>query len=727
MASSLKLVKFQQLARAKGIPDAQINSFIQSSMSQGQGNVMGAQQKQPAQQPQQTQTSTPQGNFVTRLIGAFVEPAKKYGGMVAGAGYEAYRADKTKKTGDDSIYLKQNPFLNEDEINTFSDPKKGIIEGAKRTAGAMSYAIPAGKSIKATAALAGTAGALDAVSREGATPESVATSAVTSMAIGGVLGAGAKVINAIKPQKVGQGLQDAGKGIKIQTYVKEMGNKPIQREGGNKLLNKMQEVGIIPGNAENILEQSKKIIQNNSGEIFKATQQLDQKGVKVLLKDIVGELQKQLKNSKSITTKKPIQEVIDTIVQDFGKKKTLTPSDLYMLKAEYGPLGSWNSLSSTLDKTKAEVWRDVYTKMNEVLDTTLKQNGFEEFRAINDAVHTAIQASQYAQRVGNIAPNRSTFGLMDMLAAGSGFAAGGGVPGAIGMGVAKKMLDSGKATNAIGDIVENTGKGFSNIPEANLPLGSAYTNAAIKTGVNQSTSGPVVPDQFGNVDNQSNSESNNELNNNDGHGLNTTNNENSIAQEFENMPKTAPSPMNPFGNLTKRQVMALALSNGANMAEVKEVGELYDIIGGDPMAISGETMKVAGDMRAEYFKLTQQNNFIDVSNQYNKISATSDSPAGDISLIFSYMKMLDPGSTVREGEFDNVQSAASYIERVYGKSLQIGRGNRLTENQRADLKDEAGTIFQQYQNKQQQIDELYFGLAQRYGLDPSLVGIGSIK
>ena len=33
--------------------------------------------------------------------------------------------------------------------------------------------------------------------------------------------------------------------------------------------------------------------------------------------------------------------------------------------------------------------------------------------------------------------------------------------------------------------------------------------------------------------------------------------------------------------------------------------------------------------------------------------------AGDMALIFSYMKMLDPNSTVREGEYATAQDAGS--------------------------------------------------------------------
>jgi hypothetical protein len=88
------------------------------------------------------------------------------------------------------------------------------------------------------------------------------------------------------------------------------------------------------------------------------------------------------------------------------------------------------------------------------------------------------------------------------------------------------------------------------------------------------------------------------------------------------------------------------------------------------------------------------------------------------------MKMLDPGSVVREGEFATAENTSGIPERItqqYNKAL---KGDRLSDKQRVAFKNEAGRVFQTYQQRQAPIDAYYQGLAQKYGVDPSLLGVG---
>jgi len=88
---------------------------------------------------------------------ALVKPAKDYGKMVAGAGYEVYRAGKSA-LGDKNAYWDEktrqnvpNPFLDQKELEQFSDPKSASLEGTKRAVGMMSY-FPGGSLPKAVVA-----------------------------------------------------------------------------------------------------------------------------------------------------------------------------------------------------------------------------------------------------------------------------------------------------------------------------------------------------------------------------------------------------------------------------------------------------------------------------------------------------------------------------------------------------------------------------------------------
>lgn len=87
--------------------------------------------------------------------------------------------------------------------------------------------------------------------------------------------------------------------------------------------------------------------------------------------------------------------------------------------------------------------------------------------------------------------------------------------------------------------------------------------------------------------------------------------------------------------------------------------------------------------------------FFQVADANARVLAAGINPsaAGDLALIFNFMKMLDPGSTVREGEFANAQNSASVPQRIRGLYNSITEGERLSEAQRGDFLDRAESLF----------------------------------
>lgn len=110
----------------------------------------------------------------------------------------------------------------------------------------------------------------------------------------------------------------------------------------------------------------------------------------------------------------------------------------------------------------------------------------------------------------------------------------------------------------------------------------------------------------------------------------------------------------------------------------------------------------------------------EVAVAYNKIqsAAKNSSAAGDLSLIFSYMKILDPGSTVREGEFANAQNAGGIEDRVRNVYNKVKSGERLSDAQRADFVSQAQNLYQAQIDAQNNLDNQYRALAKKHNLDP---------
>lgn len=128
-----------------------------------------------------------------------------------------------------------------------------------------------------------------------------------------------------------------------------------------------------------------------------------------------------------------------------------------------------------------------------------------------------------------------------------------------------------------------------------------------------------------------------------------------------------------------------------------------------------------GALRREFNQQVVPHQVIARSARAIEEAAAHPSAAGDLSLIFAFMKVLDPGSTVREGEFANAQNAGSVPNRVVALYNRVMSGERLSEAQRADfLAQSRGLVQSQRQQARQYIDR-YSQLARQYGFDPSEV------
>jgi len=93
--------------------------------------------------------------------------------------------------------------------------------------------------------------------------------------------------------------------------------------------------------------------------------------------------------------------------------------------------------------------------------------------------------------------------------------------------------------------------------------------------------------------------------------------------------------------------------------------------------------------------------------------------AADIAMVYAYMKMLDPTSVVREGEFATAENAGGVPSAISAMYNKIIGGGRLTPEIRRDFLMQAATIaekaFGEYENSR----GVYQGLARGYGQDPN--------
>ncbi len=126
----------------------------------------------------------------------------------------------------------------------------------------------------------------------------------------------------------------------------------------------------------------------------------------------------------------------------------------------------------------------------------------------------------------------------------------------------------------------------------------------------------------------------------------------------------------------------------------------------------------AQDLRKEYNSHPVTKDTVQLVTNYKKISAAAESknPTGatDISLVYSFMKMNDPGSTVREGEYATAENSGGIPPKLMNLYNKIVEGVRLTPSQRADFHEASKSLLNGQLDLQNEQDDRYAALAKQF-------------
>tara|TARA_R110002073_G_scaffold194307_1_gene353391 strand:- start:2304 stop:3455 length:1152 start_codon:yes stop_codon:yes gene_type:complete len=98
-----------------------------------------------------------------------------------------------------------------------------------------------------------------------------------------------------------------------------------------------------------------------------------------------------------------------------------------------------------------------------------------------------------------------------------------------------------------------------------------------------------------------------------------------------------------------------------------------------------EIFGAEADLRKEWKKFETPYDEIEIKHQKLVSSLKRQTGVGDMSAIFVYMKMLDPGSVVRESEFAQAQQTSGAVESLIVKMNQIAAGDKLSPDQRSEF------------------------------------------
>ena len=167
--------------------------------------------------------------------------------------------------------------------------------------------------------------------------------------------------------------------------------------------------------------------------------------------------------------------------------------------------------------------------------------------------------------------------------------------------------------------------------------------------------------------------------------------------------------------LSREQLRASIASSWANYdltalkldSEKKKQKQLDEAIKNGEIVLDDAQKDIALKIAKEYEG--ESGEFKKQVGAYNRIMASAEDPsaAGDLALIFNYMKLLDPGSTVKEGEFATAQNSAGVPAIWRSKYNQIVSGERLSESTRNDFVDRSTKLYNSALDQQIDLENRY--------------------
>ena len=130
-----------------------------------------------------------------------------------------------------------------------------------------------------------------------------------------------------------------------------------------------------------------------------------------------------------------------------------------------------------------------------------------------------------------------------------------------------------------------------------------------------------------------------------------------------------------------------------------------------------QRITMEGKLRDDY--RSDSKTYNEMRRQYSTIKAALNDPsaAGTLAAATSYMKLLDPGSVVRESELGMAMNTQGTLGRLQSYWTTIEQGKTLTAEQKSDF----GRLSDQYmraaEQAQENVNRKYSELARNYGLN----------
>ena len=192
----------------------------------------------------------------------------------------------------------------------------------------------------------------------------------------------------------------------------------------------------------------------------------------------------------------------------------------------------------------------------------------------------------------------------------------------------------------------------------------------------------------------------------------------------EELADTVPETLGNVHPMLKPMVDTLS-ANAISMTPAEIQSAISDIRKKDAdFRLNSET-----DLRKEFSGLTAVKEFSTVQTAHKQVINALNNPsaANDLAAATKFMKLLDPGSVVRESELGMAMAATGAIDLMGNYLQRLQNGERLNPAQRADFKKAAELAYKAAEDTYGQIRQQYVDLAKSYNLNPDNIVLKQVK
>lgn len=136
-----------------------------------------------------------------------------------------------------------------------------------------------------------------------------------------------------------------------------------------------------------------------------------------------------------------------------------------------------------------------------------------------------------------------------------------------------------------------------------------------------------------------------------------------------------------------------------------------------------DIFKQEQETRKDYLSTPEVKGFNEMKSAYGQITAglNAVSAAGDLTAATKFMKLLDPGSVVRESELYIAMDATGVLDKATNYYARLARGEKLTPSQREDFRNIATQLYKAAEKTKLGYDKQYEEIAKANNLDPSKI------